>query len=199
MDKAKARSDYHHGNLAETLVQAATTLVERQGADFNLSDASKLAGVSKGAPYRHFANKDELLAVVVQRGFERLTEVTRDAISQHEPGSDEAISALGLAYIKFATDEPQIFRLMFSHGAGRDDDQAGSVIPSGFGVLLNQVSVRTGYTDQAQLVEIARPLWTLVHGASMLTIDNNYQRVDPDGDTEQMIRGATALILAPYN
>ena len=49
------------------------------------------------------------------------------------------------------------------------------------------------------LLQIARPLWTLVHGASMLTIDSNYQRVDPDGDTEQMIRAATELILAPYH
>ena len=191
------KTSYHHGNLAEALVDAATVLLKEHSPEkFTLADASRVAGVSKGAPYRHFDSKEDLLREVVHRGFDRLAEVARRAVEDEVPGSDERIVAVGLSYIAFATAEPALFRLMFGSQLGAPvGDQE---LPSAFGVLISELAARTGIEDLRELLDIGRPLWTLVHGASMLTIDNNYQRVDPGGDTEDMIRQATRLILAPY-
>ncbi len=194
------KSSYHHGNLAQTLVDAATQLVAEHGPEhFSMADASRVAGVSKGAPYRHFENKDALLSAVVDSGFARFADMLEEAVAQYSKDEDERVTAIGLAYIKFATTEPAIFKLMFSD---RPFETAVHLKPERtrcFKILLRILAERTGLTDEKDLLQLARPLWTLVHGASMLTIDSSYQRVDPDGDTEQMIRGATELILGPYH
>ncbi len=196
----KEKAAYHHGNLAKALVEAATRLVNEQGpAYFAIADACRLAGVSKGAPYRHFASRDALLQEVAFAGFDRLETAMLAAIEDLIPGSDERITALGLAYIRFAIREPEIFRLMVSHN--RCNDDSGEDFETrryAYEILLAEVKTRTGYTQLKQLMRVARPLWTLVHGASMLTINNNYQRIDPEGDTDRMVRETTKLILAPY-
>jgi len=65
------RSSYHHGNLSRALVEAALRLVETQGAEaLTLRGAARLAGVSQAAPYRHFSDKDALLAAVAEEGFQ---------------------------------------------------------------------------------------------------------------------------------
>lgn len=192
------KTSYHHGNLAQTLVDAATQLVAEQGPEhFSMADASRVAGVSKGAPYRHFESKEALLRAVADAGFERFADKLTNAVEKYPKGSDDRVTAIGLAYIEFAVSEPVIFRMMFgnslneSHPTKRDNTRC-------FRILLSEISTRTGLTERQDLLQVARPLWTLVHGASMLTIDNNYMRIDPNGDTEQMIRTATELILAPY-
>lgn len=193
------KSTYHHGNLAETLVDAATQLVAEKGPEhFSMADASRVAGVSKGAPYRHFESKEALLRAVIDAGFERFADKLTATVARYPEGSDERVTAIGLTYVDFAVSEPAIFRMMFgnnlyqSHPPKKDNTRC-------FRILLSEISARTGLTDMQDLLQLARPLWTLVHGASMLTIDNNYMGIDPDGDTEQMIRAATELILAPYN
>lgn len=63
---------YHHGNLKEVLLEAARKLIEEHGAfGFSLTEAARLAGVSPAAPYRHFRDRDALLAEVARSGFER--------------------------------------------------------------------------------------------------------------------------------
>ncbi len=194
------KPSYHHGNLAQTLVNAATQLVAEDGPEhFSLADASRVAGVSKGAPYRHFENKEALLSAVVDSGFDRFADLLEATVARYPKDEDERVTAIGLAYIQFATTEPAIFKLMFSDRSFEAGNESREERTRCFKVLLRVLSERTGMTDHKALLQIARPLWTLVHGASMLTIDSNYQRVDPDGDTEQMIRAATELILAPYN
>ena len=68
---------YHHGNLKETLIRAALALIAQKGlAGVTFAEAARWAGVSPAAPYRHFRDRDELLADVARRGFERLEGVT---------------------------------------------------------------------------------------------------------------------------
>ena len=60
------KRSYHHGELRQALIDAARQLIsERNGNDFSLSDACRLAGVSTAAPYRHFADKNEIVTEVV--------------------------------------------------------------------------------------------------------------------------------------
>ena len=69
-DQGRAERGYHHGNLKEALLQAALDLISKKGpAGFTFADAARMAGVSPAAPYRHFRDRDELIASIAQRGF----------------------------------------------------------------------------------------------------------------------------------
>src|SRR5690349_9700618 len=95
---------YHHGNLRPALLRAAGKMLEKQGpAGVSLREASRRAGVSHAAPYRHFADREALLAELAAEGFEMLAEALRG-----HAGRD-----MGEAYVRFALEHPQRFRLMF--------------------------------------------------------------------------------------
>ena len=84
-DQGRAERGYHHGNLKEALLQAALDLISKKGpAGFTFADAARMAGVSPAAPYRHFRDRDELIASIAQRGFEQfealLTQAWDDGI-----------------------------------------------------------------------------------------------------------------------
>src|SRR5262245_466733 len=115
MAKTLRRRGYHHGNLREALVAAARRLIAARGpAGFTLSEAARLAGVSAAAPYRHFADRDALLAEVAKRGFaafdRRLSAAWRGA--GHDAGA--AFLRMGEAYLAFAREEPGYYAAMFA-------------------------------------------------------------------------------------
>ena len=206
-DTPITRDQYHHGDLHESLINAAVQLVREKGPDkFSMADACKLAGVSKAAPYRHFSNKEDLLLSVITRGFELMQADLQAASKDLIPGSNKRITAIGLTYIAFAIREPALFKLMFGNSMSikESDDQidedpetklAGK--PT-FQILLDQIIARTQLHDVKKLMAVAFPLWTLVHGASMLTIDDSYNRIYPGSDTNQMISEATEQLLSGF-
>ncbi|HET8576665.1 MAG TPA: helix-turn-helix domain-containing protein, partial [Methylomirabilota bacterium] len=100
----RRRGRYHHGDLPRALVAAAVSLVEREGVDaLTLRGAARKAGVSQAAPYRHFADKQALLAAVAEEGFKALSEAMRRASAPHEGDPLGRFRALGEAYVEFAT------------------------------------------------------------------------------------------------
>src|SRR5256886_14927834 len=75
-ERSRSERGYHHGNLKETMLQAALGLIAENGAArFTFADAARMAGVSPAAPYRHFRDSDELLSSIAQRGFEQFEAV----------------------------------------------------------------------------------------------------------------------------
>jgi AcrR family transcriptional regulator len=112
LERELVKKPYHHGELRQALVDAARTLVHERGAGgFSLSDACRRAGVSTAAPYRHFADKNEILSEVAAQGFIDLTTRTRAEAERHPLGSTVRIVALGRVYFSFATSEPALFRI----------------------------------------------------------------------------------------
>lgn len=106
-------SSYHHGDLRAALIDASVDLVAEVGADaFTLKDASRIAGVSVAAPYRHFSDKSELLYEVSEMAFKKMASDMRITASGMELGTIESITALGKTYVRFANDNQQLFRLM---------------------------------------------------------------------------------------
>ena len=94
---------YHHGNLKEALVRAALDLIAEKGpAGFTFADAARSAGVSPAAPYRHFRDRDALLADVARRGFEEFTAALAKAWDDGRPDTMTAFDRLGRAYLAFA-------------------------------------------------------------------------------------------------
>jgi AcrR family transcriptional regulator len=112
-DMMRARKGYHHGNLREALVEAARQLIAEKGPQgFTLVEAARMAGVSPAAPYRHFKDRDALVAEVAQRGFAVFSDALHSALSA--PGSAvDAFERMGSAYLDFAHREPGFYAAMF--------------------------------------------------------------------------------------
>lgn len=116
-DEQKRRG-YHHGNLRETLIQGALDLIAEKGpAGFTIADAARSAGVSPAAPYRHFRDRDDLMADVARRGFEELETRLSQAWNEGRPNPLSAFEQVGAAYLGFARDEPAYFAAMFEAGS----------------------------------------------------------------------------------
>jgi AcrR family transcriptional regulator len=194
--QTKAR--YHHGELREALITATRKLVEERGAEnFTLADACRAAGVTTAAPYRHFQGKQEILAEITSRGFDDLRSRAMAVVAQKGEGTLETIIALGQSYVAFAVTETAVFRLMF--GQEPSLKKATHVVGRGhdcFAHLIDQVALyckRNKVRGDAQ--EIALKLWTFVHGAASLLIDQDYEAVAPGLDVNKLIAGAVPGLL----
>ncbi|MEM8786298.1 MAG: TetR/AcrR family transcriptional regulator [Pseudomonadota bacterium] len=108
---------YHHGNLREALIEAALTLISDRGpGGFSFADAARAAGVSPAAPYRHFRDREALIAAVAARGFEKLARALTTATPGEEQSAQATLQRLGEAYLAFARDEPALFAAMYESG-----------------------------------------------------------------------------------
>src|SRR5580658_8100808 len=104
---------YHHGDLSRALVEAARRILEAEGAAaLSLRAVAREAGVSPAAPYHHFKDKTELLEAVAQGGWDVLSEEIVTA-RRNADGAEEALRAIGVAYVTFARKNPALYRLMY--------------------------------------------------------------------------------------
>ena len=115
-----AKKAYHHGELREALLETAETLLQEDGpSGLSLRKVGRQLGVTPGAPYRHFEDKDALLAALATEGFRKL----RAAILGGQEGSvdgQERLRRAGVGYLSFASSHPELFRLMFGWMPARD-------------------------------------------------------------------------------
>ncbi len=125
--KKRAREGaYHHGNLREALIQAARELIKEKGpAGFTFADAARSAGVSPAAPYRHFRDREALLADVAREGFVRFEAMLTTGWANGKPDALTAFNNVGRAYLAFARAEPAYYAAMFEIGpAARHQSRA---------------------------------------------------------------------------
>src|SRR5579863_6646587 len=116
------RRPYHHGNLREALLQGAVRVIAEVGpAAFTLREVARRAGVSHNAPYRHFRDKDALLAAVATEGYRELTRAMREAANLKSDPL-EKLKQSGLAYVAFALRRPEHFTAMFDAPASGSHD-----------------------------------------------------------------------------
>src|ERR1700722_15983827 len=112
---------YHHGDLKAALVDAAIGLIAERGVrDFSLAEVSRRLGVTVAAPYRHFADRDALLAAVAIRALGVFAEmVTRDAAAKAPPA--ERLAAMARDYVRFAAEQRPLFDTMFAAGIDKSE------------------------------------------------------------------------------
>ena len=116
-DERRAERGYHHGNLKEALLEAALNLIAEKGpGGFTFAEAARSAGVSPAAPYRHFRDRDDLLAAIAQRGFEQFETLLTQAWDDGRPDTPTAFQRLGKAYLHYARSEPASYSAMFESG-----------------------------------------------------------------------------------
>lgn len=146
---------YHHGDLPAALLAAAGKALERDGpGGLSLRDAARRAKVSHNAPYRHFKDREALLVALAGEGFGMLAQRLRGL------GPRE----MGEAYVRFACEHPQRFRLMFS-GA----PQLKAAAQEAYAAL------KAALGELAQSEEAAAAAWSLVHGLAHLTLDGQFK------------------------
>lgn len=171
-DGGKRRS-YHHGNLREALIEAALQLVREKGpAGFTIAEAARAAGVSPAAPYRHFRDRDELMADVAKRGFDQFAAALRLAWDQGRPKPLAALNRLGVAYLAFARDHTATYTAMFESGLRIGAyPQLAAASDEAFGVLRGAceaviATLPAGRRPPALMM--ALHIWSLSHGTASL-------------------------------
>jgi len=193
-------SHYHHGNLRNALIVAAADLIaERGSSDFSMIDASRRAGVSSAAPYRHFKDKDALLQAVCQVSFMALSEATDAAAAKCNAGTVEHIIALGHAYIKFVMDHPEFYDLMWGeHGIRAMETDSVELNSSGFYTLVDSVQAmcKKKGIESCDAIPLASKLWALVHGLSSLALNNHLEKLVPGADAYALLESSAYTFLA---
>jgi len=111
----KDRSSYHHGNLAESLLDAVDELASKFGLEaVTLRACAKIVGVSPSSAFRHYSDKRSLMTAFAARALRQLSEVMETAQAKASEDNQEAFATVGLAYIEFALDKPAFFRAMWN-------------------------------------------------------------------------------------
>jgi len=173
---------YHHGDLRRAIVSAALEILsETQSLEFSLRELARRAGVSHNAPYKHFADKRELLAAVSAAGFEALTKRMAREIAGHISARAQLFAMLR-AYIRHGVENPALYKLMFGgYLSGLDNGRpaieraaaektkallASAIIDGALGRAIPDTPRNEGKIDGAILA-----CWSLVHGLTLLLAD----------------------------
>jgi AcrR family transcriptional regulator len=167
------RRGYHHGNLREALIDAALELISAKGpAGFTIAEAARLAGVSPAAPYRHFRDRDELIANVALRGFVAFEAALTRAWDEGKPNPLAALDRFGRAYLEFVRSEPAYYAAMFEGGVPTSaNPQLRDASERAFAVLrgaAEKLCDATPTANRPPALMVALHIWTMAHGVASL-------------------------------
>jgi AcrR family transcriptional regulator len=176
----KPANTYQHGNLREALVQAGLKLLSEGGVDgLSLRAAAQLAGVSHAAPYRHFKDKDALVAAIAEQGFHLLTASMRAELAALDDpagaGTTVQLRAIGKGYVRFALQHPAYLLVIFGGVLAQDrttpeltaaGNEAYETLRGCVAAGLARGDLQGGDADTLSLAA-----WSMVHGLSHLLIN----------------------------
>lgn len=207
---------YHHGDLKSTLLAYARDTLEDTGLDgMSLREMAKAVGVSHTAAYRHFADKQSLLDAVAVQGFDELLAACRAAVAEaisagttRGEGSEQALVACGLAYVRFGRQHPRLLNHMFT-ATTRADAPEGlrAVAAELFGLLMGCVAQgqAEGRFHAGDTRALAHACWAMVHGLAglqggrLLPLQSAASRSTrartSDAQANEQARSAIALLL----
>ncbi len=199
-DEKESPRGYHHGNLKEALLRAALELIAEKGpAGFTFAEAARWAGVSPAAPYRHFRDRDELMANVALRGFEQFEVALRRAWNSGRPDVLAALDRFGKAYLGFARAEPAYYSAMFEAGIPvsaspelRDaGERAFAVLREAAEALCAQMPPK----DRPPALMVALHLWAMAHGVASLFGRGDAARRSLPMSPEELLEANTLIYL----
>ena len=189
----KDKKSYHHGNLAESLLEAVDELATKFGLEaVTLRACAKIVGVSPSSAFRHYADKRALLTAFATQALHQLSESMDTAKIHAAAQGENEFSAVGLAYIKFALDKPAFFRAMWREETTYTNDKnyiaattrLSSHLQGGFGETIAD-------DDPDRLSPEELLAWSSVHGLANLFVDGP---VEKGQSKEQKLTTAKAMI-----
>jgi AcrR family transcriptional regulator len=160
-----AAKPYHHGDLSRALVLAARRILESEGPNaLSLRAVAREAGVSPAAPYHHFKDKNELLEAVANEGWEQLgLEVA--AARAAAPCEKSALTEIGVAYVKFARQNPALYRVMYDGMRDRTAmPEHAKEEASGWRNVEDAIIQAGGSPDPQELQLATIAAWCAAHG-----------------------------------
>ena len=183
---------YHHGDLRSALVKAGLELLENRDADeIGLREVARHVGVSATAIYRHFPDKNALLRTLAHEGMERLADMQQKAATA-VGGGPEGFRATGVAYVRFAVENPALFRLIFSYAPSVSllDHELGEV-----GKAMRTLRENIAELMPPELPAYDRKVavlraWSIVHGLAVLILDH---QIEYDEDTIYRVISGTRI------
>jgi len=194
------RRGYHHGNLREALIEAALRLIREKGpAGFTIAEAARAAGVSPAAPYRHFRDRDELMADVAKRGFEEFAAALTSAWGTGGPTPRAALHRLGIAYLDFARTQTATYTAMFESGLCIGNYPAlATASDAAFAVLRRACEQVIGALPAAKrppALMMALHIWSLSHGIASLFGRGDDARRPLPMKPEELLEAAVLIYL----
>jgi AcrR family transcriptional regulator len=192
------RDAYHHGDLKRALTDAALGLVQEKGPKgFTLREVARRAGVSAAAPYRHFADKAQLLAAVATLGFVQLHKAL-SATAAKTTDRHAQVIATGQTYVRWAITHPDYYQVMF--GSELDKSDNPELLTAGartFDDLLETIvrCQRAKLLPAGDPRDVAGPIWALLHGVATLAIGGDLKHVDIKESPLTLIKRALEAML----
>src|SRR6478735_4897873 len=192
---------YHHGDLRRVLIDAALQLAA-EGAEVSVREAARRAAVSPGAPFRHFPNRDALMAAVAEEA-QRRFRVEIEAVLGSMPAADPLarFRAFGLAYLRWAMRNPAHFEIIstgryFSHGSSAELTRDNAELIALTEQMLTQAADQ-GLLKSADLKRVKIAGRALVYGFARMNLDGHLPRWGvEEGEVEQMAEGVIDLFIA---
>jgi AcrR family transcriptional regulator len=189
---------YHHGDLRSALLETALTTVEADGVEaLSFRELARIAKVSPGAPYHHFRDKGELLALLAKRGFEALhTELQKASSAAADPA--DALHRVIHAYLKFARTSPKLYALLFNPEAARPEnlDMIEPDAMACFEHLQSALTAANPTPESETTHERALAVWGLLHGLVTLLVGSPLTRkLSTQADEDLAERSAMKLAL----
>lgn len=194
------RKGYHHGNLRQALINTALSLISEKGAaGFTIAEAARAAGVSPAAPYRHFKDRDALLADVAEQGFGVFAAGLAEAWAEGQPDPRAAFKRMGQAYLAFAREEPSYFAAMFESGLSfKAFPELQEASDRAFSVLRQacEAVIATLPADQRPpVMMMALHIWSLSHGIAALFSRGDEARRPIPMEPEELLEAAVLIYI----
>lgn len=193
---------YHHGDLAERLVEVAEAVIRERGVDgFALREVVRRAGVSPAAPAHHFGDARGLLSEVALRGFREFGDALAAADARGGADPAKRLYEQGLAYVGFALRHPARFQLMFRHGlCDMSYKDLAKISQRSYLVLEGAVRAAMGLGPEQPMTEDANGLllatWSVVHGFAHLALGGEFSRSSRSrAETERILKTLLPLML----
>ncbi|GLQ87272.1 TetR/AcrR family transcriptional regulator [Dyella flagellata] len=198
--KPGKRAAYHHGDLKSALRAAATTLIAERGVEtVSLREIAQIAGVSHTAAYRHYADKEAVMADLAEVGFRELNATMCDAVASATGGVALKLQSAGGAYVRFGVEQPHLLQLMF--GAAIADWQRYPDLVASSEALYATLTeiIRAGQEEgkfrAGDPAELALAAWSLVHGLALLICGRRVTGSDDASFVERASQRVTALLI----
>ncbi|MGB1310135.1 MAG: TetR/AcrR family transcriptional regulator [Leucothrix sp.] len=197
----KQKTNYHHGNLCQSLIQAAGEMIQTQGPDaLSMRKLADYVGVSRTAPYHHFKDKNELLCAVAEEGFARQDKIVNSQNHDTSTGLAE-LEALVQRYIQFAMTHPAHYDLMYGGKIWKQKlatDSLQTASRNSFRHWLSRIEdlqSRHIISDEETPLRVAQVAWATLHGLCRLANDGVY--IDSD-QIMAMGKSAAKMMLANH-
>ncbi|MDQ7092591.1 TetR/AcrR family transcriptional regulator [Desulfosporosinus sp. PR] len=187
---------YHHENLREELIENGLKLLDTEGYDgFSLRKVAKVCGVSHTAPYRHFKDKEELIAAIAAKVLHQFNASLKTAIAQYPGDVRGQVKEMGCAYVRFFVENPAYLRLLFFSDISRWID--GKLANGAetlekpemtFYEVINRYAAEDSAIDPGDALErkaLTLGAWGLVHGITVLLVQGDFPY---EGDYMEVVR-----------